>query len=776
MAEKTNKIDHLKTLHYSKIDFAFITAFADSMKATFIVGLITYIGGSEFWINLCLAIPSIMGLLQVPGTFIARTLPSYKPFVLWSQSAWRLLHIPLIFIPFLPVSINVKLFLLLFFLSIASVGYQISMPVINEWLSQIVPSNSRGWFFSKRNSIAAGTTALVGFLGGLWIDYFREKGNEALGYSLLFSFLIGAACLSLLNYRQMRDMPRKSVQKFDIKDMHRGFLLPFQEKRLRDFLFFSMVFTAGLYFNGNLYTSYGLKILNMPISFFQITGMAQGLGYVLSAKMWGYLADKYGNKPSLTIVSFGSFFTPAVWIICIPNELTYNLSWLICSHILSGVFWSGAATCHLNLLFAVSPKEKLSETITVGMFTQALIMGISPLIAGSMIVNLLHYFDVTTSYYIIFITGMAFRLLAIILLNRVDEVGSSSLKDTLKQLKSMSPQGYMAFRELAKSSDSKTREKAIANVGWSHLTLVTDEIIKALQDPAPRVRRQAAVTLGKLDQVEASKAIVNILENFPNLVEEETIEALGRSTSKVGVDTLIKYLENPRSTLRRAAARALGRIGDKKAIPVLIEITQNTPDSDLKRAVLQSLRILEAKEAIPLVVESLADQDPTIKIAAAEAVSELKILGVSNILRESLVNENDEASSELCYALGCVGNQEDIPLMLQTASLSSTSVARRRCLLGVAKLIGCESKFYSFLLIDGMNRDNTILELFREKIKKSKWIKQSLDSYFDGEEEVAMKELSQYAKDDIVNLFHEKYVEDIYILSACYLSLRWKNR
>ncbi len=776
MKASSNRINTLTTLYYSRVDFAFITTFSEAMKAAFIVGLITHLGGSEFWINLSVAISSIIGILQVPGTFIARTLPSYKPFVLYTQAAWRLLHIPLIFLPFLPVPTYGKLSLLVFFLAIASAGYQISMPVLNEWLSQIVPPSSRGWFFSKRNSVAAGVSACVGLLGGLLIDYFKSIGQTSLGYSVLFTILILAASLSLLNYRKMSDHPRERIEKFYFRDMLNAFTLPVHDYRLRQFLYFSMAFTSGLYFTGNLYTAYGLKLLHMPISFFQITGMAQGLGYILSAKMWGFLADKYGNKPTLVIISIGSFFTPLGWFFCYPDNLVHNLSVLITTHLLSGLFWCGAITCQLNLLFAVSNKDRLSEAITVGMFIQALVTGLAPFTAGILIVQLMEHLDVTTSYYIIFAIGMSFRLLAAYLVTRVDEEGSIPIKETLKQLKSLSPKGYKAFRDLAKSSDVKTREKAIASVGLSQLTLVTDVVIKALKDPAPRVRRQAAVTLGRLNQPDGTNALIDILLNYPDLVENETVEALGTFGNKTAVDSLIAYLENPKTSLRRSAAKALGRIGDHRAVPYLLNITQESSDPDLKRSVLQSLRILEASEGLPLVTESLHDEATSVRIAAAEAVSELELYEAAPMLREALINHIDESSSEICYALGCVGKIDDIPLMLIVAKNTSNPVSRRRCILGIAKLLKCESIFYSFLLLEGMDKDSTILDLFGNKIKTSKRLKQSLDAYYDGNETEALDLVSQYAKDEIISNLADNPIEDTYLLAISYLSNKWHKK
>ena len=67
---------------------------------------------------------------------------------------------------------------------------------------------------------------------------------------------------------------------------------------------------------------------------------------------------------------------------------------------------------------------------------------------------------------------------------------------------------------------------------------------------------------------------------------------------------------------------------------------------------------------------------------------------------------DDEAASEVAYALGAVGTVDDISLILQTAEKCVSIITRRRCLLGLARLLGVESEVYRLLLLDGMSRDS----------------------------------------------------------------------
>lgn len=765
-----NRLEAIRTLRYANLDAAFATAFATLVSGTFLVGFIKFLGGSDVWIGVLTAVPSLLGLLQIPGAIWGRGFPFYKRFVLPGGLLWRVLYVPLIALPFLPIANEAKLWIMFLCVTVASASSQLVNPIYNDWLAELVPANSRGWFFSRRMMIATVVGAVGGFLGGLALDAFRRQDQEGPGFGVIFGFGAVCAAVSMAFYLKMAETPRHNPIKTTLRGSLLAFRTPIQDRSFRKVLIFFFVFILGQAFAGNLFSAFALESLKMPFAIIQATGISVAVASVLTARMWGYLADKYGNKPIVAILGVGLFFTPIMWMFCVPGASTQNAVILIIGHLFSGAVWAGVSVSQFNLLLATANEEDRANYIGVGMALQALTGALSPMLGAILMGQLRHSFDPDTAYKIIFGVTMALRLVAIFFLIPVAEAGSTSIRATLKHLTKVSPRGYRALKQLSKSSDVATRESAIASVGDQSFGIASDEIIKSLHDPSPRIRRQAASTLAKLRDPRAVKELIHQVTDHPALVEEETIEALGDLGESEAIPHLVRYLSSLRSQLRRAAARALAKIGDPSAIPDLIEAARRPNDPDLRRATLQALRVLEATQAEDVIAESLLDQHPSVRIAAAEAVADLCLSGAAPNLRQSLEWFDDEASSEVAYALGAVGTIEDIPLILYTAEKCVSIITRRRCLLGVARLLEVESEVYRLILLEGMSRDSALLDLLRTQMKASRKLRQAMDRYSAGEESEAMTMLAAMSDEASIQALAGHPVDEIFLVAACRLA------
>lgn len=761
-----SRLENLRTLRFANLDLGFATAFGTLVTGTFLVGFIKYLGGSDIWIGLLAAVPSLLGILQIPGGIWGRGFASYKPFVMVGGSIWRALYLPLIVLPFLPLANELKLWILATCIATAAAAVLIVSPIYNDWLAEMVPPSSRGWYFSRRNAVGTGVGATVGVIGALILDAFRRNDQEGAGFSTIFALGIVCATASLAMYLRMRDIPRPNPVKQTVREGTRAFGIPFKDANFRRVLVFFAIFVAGQSFAGNLFSAFALESLDLPFTIIQGAGFMHAAGNLLSARMWGFLADKYGNKPILTLVGFGLTLTPVMWLFCYPGRDVHNAVVLLTSHLFVGVVWAGVALCQFNLLLATAKPEERSTYIGVGLGTQAIIGGISPLLGAAMLTEMRGFVPADQAYKWVFVTSMALRLAAVFFLAPVREEGAIRIRTTLKHLRRTTPGGIRAMRSLSRSSDALSREHAIGRVASKGFTLGADEIVKALHDPSPRVRRRAAQALAQLQDETAGEALVHMIVSHPDLVEEEAVEALGELRHADAVPALIDLLQSPRSLLRRAAAKSLARVGHPEAIQPLIDAAAEPGDPDLRRASLQALRVLEAGEAQAVVGDALYDPHPSVRIAAAEVVAELEMRDLAPNLRKSLEYFDDEASSEVAYALGCVGTVEDIPTILAEASQGVSMTTRRRCLLGAARLLGVEREAYRLMLLDGMARDSALLEALRRAVKSVPAMKAALERYSAGDEPKALAVLAETSGNAALHALAATPVEEAFLV-AC---------
>jgi hypothetical protein len=782
----SSRLDNLRALKLANVDVAFATAFGTLVGGAFLVGYVKHLGGSDLWIGWLAAVPSLLGILQIPGAIWGRGFSSYKAFVLPGGLLWRLFYVPLMFLPLLALGDGLKLWIVGLSVSVASACVLPVNPIYNDWLAEMIPSTSRGWFFSRRNAIAAGVGAAIGTVGALLLDAFKSAGQADTGYAAIFGLGILCAAISFGAFLAMKDLRRAHPIRQPLRQSLVAFAGPLRDGSYRKVLLFLGAFVFAQTFAGNLFSAFAIETLELPFTVIQLSVAAHAVGSIAFGPFWGYLADKYGNRPLLFVLGIGLTLTPAVWLFTTPGQDAANTAILIVGHVYSGAVWGGIAVCQFNLLLATASQEDRANYLGVGMALQAIVGGVAPLLGAQTMALLRGGYDVETAYKIVFGATMGLRFLSVFLLAPVREQGSIRLRETLRHLSRVTPRGYAALRSLSRSANPQSRERAIQEAATTQLSVASDEVVASLHDPSPRVRRQAAAALSRIGDEKAAEALIHMLNDHPDLVEEEMIEALGEliappslrgrraplvsDSERLGaVAVLSDLLKSPRSIVRRAAAKALGRIGDRTAVSALLEGASEQGDTDLRRASLQALRMMEAAEIEGVVGDALLDPHPSVRIAAAEAVSEMGLASAADALRSSLERFRDEAASEVAYALGCVGGGEDIPIILREAGESRSVITRRRCLLGVARLLGVEHEAYRLFLIEGMSRDSALMELLAPLTRKSKRIRSVFERYSSGDEAGALEALKSARGERAFALLARYPVEEVFLVAASLL-------
>lgn len=378
-----------------------------------------------------------------------------------------------------------------------------------------------------------------------------------------------------------------------------------------------------------------------------------------------------------------------------------------------------------------------------------------------------HFTDRYHAYHITFLGAVILRIVAMVMLVPIHERGATSVRSALRQLRRVRPSGVVALRAMQSSETVQSRAGAIAKVGDKRMDLATDELESALGDPAPKVRRQAAQALGRLGSREAGRALISHIHAHPELVTEETLEALGSTTHRGAAAVLIDFLDHPSALFRRTAARSLGRLGDREAVEPLCAAAGRKGDPDLRRASVQALRELEVTDqGIELYRERLRDTSIAVRSATAEAISELKISELAEDLRQTLRMESGEPIAEAVYALGCVGDQHDISQMLACARDSLNRATRRRCLLGVARLLGVEPEVYSLMSKEGMARDNQLFNQLRRAMRRSEAVSDAVERYSGGDEAQALALLAEARPGTVFGALAADPVEEAFLVAV----------
>jgi HEAT repeat protein len=109
-------------------------------------------------------------------------------------------------------------------------------------------------------------------------------------------------------------------------------------------------------------------------------------------------------------------------------------------------------------------------------------------------------------------------------------------------------------------------------------------VMAALKSPAWIARRNAAWTLGALDDERAVNALIEALRDPEPAVRAQVAWALGALDANAAVPALMAALKDKDASVRRQAAWALGAIGDKRAVDALIPALKDE-DTGVRRQV-----------------------------------------------------------------------------------------------------------------------------------------------------------------------------------------------
>ena len=208
---------------------------------------------------------------------------------------------------------------------------------------------------------------------------------------------------------------------------------------------------------------------------------------------------------------------------------------------------------------------------------------------------------------IIILLSAVARIPSILLLGLVSDRSSISSRHLLSHLFRGNLLSYTfntAFYTMARQEQRRAR--AALALGRSGSPLAIEQLMQALADASPVVRRSAARALGETGSAEATDSLVREVLDGESDIRSEAAEALGRLGHEGGIDPLLEALEDGDPRVRISAIRGLSEIGgdearellfwhfgehldDPVAFPTLVDVLSHMGDHRVVRPTLQRL-------------------------------------------------------------------------------------------------------------------------------------------------------------------------------------------
>lgn len=311
-----------------------------------------FLKASSVQIGLLTTLPPLIGaIFQVVGVWLMERYKSRRIIIVCTAFLQALLWIPILFVPYVfgdgPPAVMALIVLAVIYYAIANV----SVPIWNSLMGDLVPVNSRGSFFGYRNKQIGLISFISLVLAGQILAIYENRGIVTFGYAVIFT----VAFISKVN--SARWLARYEDPTFHFDRSHHFSFLQFLKRAPKSNFAKFVLFVATMNFAAYIAAPYfAFYMLNdIKMSYFEYTFVVAiaTVSQYMTMQYWGSIADQFGNRKILTVCGLGVSTLPLFWLIS-SNTIVIALI-----QIFAGFMWAGFNLAAANFMFdAVTPPKR----------------------------------------------------------------------------------------------------------------------------------------------------------------------------------------------------------------------------------------------------------------------------------------------------------------------------------------------------------------------------------------------------------------------------------
>lgn len=172
-----------------------------------------------------------------------------------------------------------------------------------------------------------------------------------------------------------------------------------------------------------------------------------------------------------------------------------------------------------------------------------------------------------------------------------------------------------------------------------------------LADNNWNIRSNAVRAVGEVQDLKLLPDLYLLIEDDRLEVRESTSRVLQWMGDETSIPALLKALTDPEPIVRSNAAEALARIGGPEAVTVLRQILQTEIDPSVRAITASALGQMPDSAVVPILIMALHDSAPMVRIRAAIALGETGKLSGRLALEKVLGDPNPQVRASAQAAL-----------------------------------------------------------------------------------------------------------------------------
>ncbi len=608
------------------------------------------LGADESLIALLTSVAYFLALSQLLSPLLSARIRNGKRFILtcgFFEISCRGL---LVAIPFL-VPEPLRVGALIFLISCGLLcGYSIS-PFYSTWIANTVPESHRARFASRQTIVSTVAAMVAGFAIGQFVDLFSATEKlRAFEYVFVAGTLFGWA-----GYVALSRAPQPQADPEPEARTSPGALLePFRDRNFRRAVLFYGSWTLATGIAGPLYSVFMLERLKISYTMISVFNAVFMVTSIVGYRLWAGLVDRFGSRPVLQILLIPATLVPFVWVFNAEGQ--YQL--VPVALFLSGVLLSGIGLSITPLLFGLLPEGRQRTFYLASWSVTVSLMGAMGPLIGSLLARYLQDVHLQLLGYpvgnlqIIFAISGLGGLVPVVLLRFVRDTKGVSSRNLLSQVFRGNVLSYTYNSALYSLATAEARRaRAAFALGRSGNPLAIDQLVQALRDASPMVRRSAARALGETGAEVAAEPLIRELVDGESDIRSEAAEALGRLGHPRSIDPLVEALTDEDPRVRISAIRGLANIDLDEVHELLFWHFSSGVEPLTFATLVDVLGELQDKRIVKPTLERLGDfHSPAIRLQLLNGVC--RALGTGDQFYRLLSYDDTKRTSEVSRMLG----------------------------------------------------------------------------------------------------------------------------
>jgi MFS family permease len=298
------------------------------------------------------SLPAAIGALgQLLGLWVLQFLRTRRALIASAVLINAIVWIPIAILSLMLAPSHLAVWCLLGLLVIYYASGGFAGPAWNSLMGDMVPEDIRGSYFGLRNRSIGMFTFISMLAAGQLLHLSNIISAPEVGYLVIFCIAGLSRMLSTYWLQKYDDPPHLTSHHHYFSFWQ--FIRRAPSSNFARFVIYVAIINGAVAFSGPFFTVYMLRDLQLTYFEFTLVAGASVLVQFLTMQYWGKLADLFGSKKMMNILSFGVVLAPALWL---GGD---SLFYIILVQFFSGAVWAGFNLAAATFLFdAVTPAKR----------------------------------------------------------------------------------------------------------------------------------------------------------------------------------------------------------------------------------------------------------------------------------------------------------------------------------------------------------------------------------------------------------------------------------